>query len=94
MPAGAAEKRRKLLQQVRPSPEAMRFHKERSEPFPPWLTARSISLLPGFLGATWDQVAAFVGHLDRRTTQRYVHFMPKGQACDRGVGAIQVLTRA
>ena len=26
---------------------------------------------------TWDQIAAFVGHLDRRTTQRYIHFMPK-----------------
>jgi len=28
-------------------------------------------------GKTWDQIAAFVGHLDRRTTQRYIHFMPK-----------------
>ncbi len=26
---------------------------------------------------TWDQIAAFVGHLDRRTTQRYIHFMPE-----------------
>ena len=26
---------------------------------------------------TWDQIAAFVGHLDQRTTQRYIHFMPK-----------------
>ena len=28
-------------------------------------------------GKTWDQIAAFVGHLDRRTTQRYIHFIPK-----------------
>jgi integrase len=28
-------------------------------------------------GKTWDQIAAFVGHLDRRTTQRYIHFLPK-----------------
>jgi len=28
-------------------------------------------------GKTWDQIAAFVGHLDKRTTQRYIHFMPK-----------------
>jgi integrase len=28
-------------------------------------------------GKTWDQIAAFVGHLDRRTTQRYIHFMPR-----------------
>jgi integrase len=28
-------------------------------------------------GKTWDQIAAFVGHLDPRTTQRYIHFMPK-----------------
>ncbi len=28
-------------------------------------------------GKTWDQIAGFVGHLDRRTTQRYVHFIPK-----------------
>lgn len=28
-------------------------------------------------GKTWDQIAAFVGHLDTRTTQRYIHFMPK-----------------
>jgi len=28
-------------------------------------------------GKTWDQIAAFVGHLDKRTTQRYTHFMPK-----------------
>lgn len=28
-------------------------------------------------GKTWDQIAAFVGHLDQRTTQRYIHFMPK-----------------
>ena len=28
-------------------------------------------------GKMWDQIAAFVGHLDRRTTQRYIHFMPK-----------------
>ena len=26
---------------------------------------------------TWDQIAAFVGHLDQRTTRRYIHFMPK-----------------
>jgi len=26
---------------------------------------------------TWDQIAAFVGHVDQRTTQRYIHFMPK-----------------
>ncbi len=26
---------------------------------------------------TQDQIAGFVGHLDRRTTQRYVHFIPK-----------------
>ena len=23
-------------------------------------------------GKTWDQIAAFVGHLDQRTTQRYI----------------------
>jgi integrase len=28
-------------------------------------------------GKTWDQTAAFVGHLDQKTTQRYIHFMPK-----------------
>ena len=28
-------------------------------------------------GKTWDQIAAFVGHLDQRTTQRYIHFLPK-----------------
>ncbi|NOX58672.1 MAG: tyrosine-type recombinase/integrase [Planctomycetes bacterium] len=28
-------------------------------------------------GKTWDQIAALVGHLDQRTTQRYIHFMPK-----------------
>lgn len=28
-------------------------------------------------GKTWDQIAAFVGHLDRMTTERYIHFMPK-----------------
>ena len=28
-------------------------------------------------GKTWDQIAAFVGHLDQRTTQRDIHFMPK-----------------
>jgi len=28
-------------------------------------------------GKTWNQIAAFVGHLDQRTTQRYIHFMPK-----------------
>jgi integrase len=28
-------------------------------------------------GKTWDQIAAFVGHLDQKTTQRYIHFMPK-----------------
>ena len=28
-------------------------------------------------GKTWDQIAAFVGHFDRRTTQRYIHFLPK-----------------
>ena len=28
-------------------------------------------------GKTWDQIAAFVGHLDQRTTQRHIHFMPK-----------------
>ncbi len=26
---------------------------------------------------TWGQISAFVGHLDRRTTQRYIHFIPK-----------------
>jgi len=30
-------------------------------------------------GKTWDQIAAFVGHLDQRTTQRYIHFMPKNK---------------
>ena len=25
---------------------------------------------------TWDQIAGFAGHLDRRTTERYVHFIP------------------
>lgn len=28
-------------------------------------------------GKTWDQIAAFAGHVDQRTTQRYTHFMPK-----------------
>lgn len=28
-------------------------------------------------GKTWDQIAAFVGHLDKRTPQRYIHFLPK-----------------
>jgi len=28
-------------------------------------------------GKTWDQIAAFVGHLDQRTTRRYIYFMPK-----------------
>ena len=28
-------------------------------------------------GKTWDQIAAFVGHLDPKTTRRYIHFMPK-----------------
>ena len=28
-------------------------------------------------GKTWDQIAAFVGHLDQRTTQRYIHVMPR-----------------
>ncbi len=30
-------------------------------------------------GRTWDQIAAFVGHLDRKTTQRYIHLMPKAK---------------
>lgn len=25
-------------------------------------------------GKTWDQIAAFVDHLDQRATRRYVHF--------------------
>ncbi len=25
----------------------------------------------------WDQITVFVGHLDVRTTQRHIHFMPK-----------------
>jgi len=29
------------------------------------------------LGASQHQIAAFVGHLDQRTTRRYIHFMPK-----------------
>lgn len=28
-------------------------------------------------GKTWDQSVAFVGHLDQRTNQRYIYFMPK-----------------
>ena len=28
-------------------------------------------------GTTWNEIAAFVGHLDVRTTQRYIHFMLK-----------------
>ncbi len=28
-------------------------------------------------GKTWDQIAAFVGHLDQKTTQRYIHLIPK-----------------
>ncbi len=28
-------------------------------------------------GKTWDQIAAFVGHLNQKTTQRYIHFLPK-----------------
>ena len=27
---------------------------------------------------TWDQIAAFVGHLDEKRTQGYIHFMLKG----------------
>ncbi len=41
-------------------------HLHESEPFAPVRTPK-----------TWDQIAAFVGHLDRRTTQRYIHFMPR-----------------
>ena len=33
-------------------------------------------------GKTWDQIAAFVGHLDQRATQRYIHFMPKNETRD------------
>lgn len=36
----------------------------------------SISIL-AVEGKTWDQIAALVGHLERRTTRRYVHFTPK-----------------
>ena len=25
----------------------------------------------------WDQIAAFIRHLDPKTTRRYIHFMPK-----------------
>ena len=28
-------------------------------------------------GKTCDQIAAFVGHLDQRTNQRYIYFLPK-----------------
>ncbi len=28
-------------------------------------------------GKTADQIAAFVGHLDQKATQRYIHFMCK-----------------
>jgi hypothetical protein len=28
-------------------------------------------------GKTWDQIAAFVGYLDPKTTRRYIHVMPK-----------------
>ena len=28
-------------------------------------------------GKTWGQVVALVGHLDQRTTQRYIHFMSR-----------------
>ena len=28
-------------------------------------------------GKTWDQIAGFVGHMDKRTTQRYIHFIPR-----------------
>jgi site-specific recombinase XerD len=28
-------------------------------------------------GKTWDQITTFVVHLDQRTTQRHIHFMPK-----------------
>ena len=27
-------------------------------------------------GMTWEQIAAFVGHRDGKTTQRCIHFMP------------------
>ena len=40
----------------------------------------SASKLGGFYSfriLSWDQIAGFDGHLDRRTTQRYIHFMPK-----------------
>jgi hypothetical protein len=30
-------------------------------------------------GKTWDQIAAFVGHLDPKTTRTYIHFMPKDE---------------
>ncbi len=36
----------------------------------------SISILVA-QGKTWDQIAAFVGHLDQKTTQRYIHSVPK-----------------
>ena len=36
----------------------------------------SISVL-AVEGNTRDQIAALAGHLERRTTQRYVHFTPK-----------------
>jgi hypothetical protein len=29
------------------------------------------------MAKTWDQIAAFVGHLDQRTTRRDIHFMPE-----------------
>jgi len=28
-------------------------------------------------GQTWDQVAAFVDHLNPKTTRRHIHLMPK-----------------
>ena len=28
-------------------------------------------------GKTWDQIAAFEGHLDQRSTQRYIHFISR-----------------
>ena len=41
--------------------------------------ADEINSVPGGVRGlrTWDQITAFVGHLDPETTRRHIHFMPK-----------------
>lgn len=41
------------------------------------MSASKLGALYSFRILSWDQIATFDGHLDRRTTKRYIHFMPK-----------------